>query len=215
MAPLPFLFPDLFAQRHNTAWRIEPGRREPFEPILSPRYPWDAGAVFTHGTALFDPIDRRFKLWNISNPPGSHERRLTYAVSSDGVQWERPALDVCPYDAEHPRTNILLDFASGGNCSYPSVFIDPAAEGDRRYELFVLRYARRGEKLVVRGLPLPPGQSEHRYGLYRYRSADGLHWHAVEGPVLLGGDYPHGTADTCFVYRQADGSYVAHHKTEL
>jgi hypothetical protein len=217
--PLPFLHPDLFTHRHNTAWRVEPGRRDPVAPVLAPRYPWDSGAVFAHGTALFDPIDRRFKLWNVSNPADSHARRLTYAESEDGLHWTRPELDLCPYDAAHPRTNVLLDLDSGGNCSYASVFVDPEAAPERRYEMFLFREAYAGRSVTIPGLPLPPGQTRHPNGTYRYRSPDGLRWTPVEGPVIVHGRdygmYPYGTSDTCYVYKEPDGTYVSYHKTLL
>ncbi|HCD00070.1 MAG TPA: hypothetical protein DER64_06030, partial [Planctomycetaceae bacterium] len=84
--PLPFLMADDFRDMELVAWRIEQGRPDPANPLLEPEMPWDAGGVFSHGTVLKDPIDGRFKAWQVSTPlskrfgPGTwhHDRWLTY-----------------------------------------------------------------------------------------------------------------------------------------
>ena len=55
--PLPFLMPDDFEDFDFIAWRVEPGRPDPNNPLLEPELPWDSGGVFAHGTVLRDPID--------------------------------------------------------------------------------------------------------------------------------------------------------------
>ena len=93
-------------------------------------------------------------------------------------------------------------------CSYASVNIDPKRKFP--YEMFVFRYpGYPGASGRVKGLPLPKGAEKHPYGLYRFRSRDGIGWEPTVGPIDLK------TADSCFIYRQADGSYVSFHKTEL
>ena len=98
--PLPFLMASDFSDMELVAWRIEQGRQDKANPLLEPKMPWDAGGVFSHGTVLKDPIDGRFKAWQISTPlsrrfgPGTwrHDRWLTYLESDDGVRWRRPRL---------------------------------------------------------------------------------------------------------------------------
>ena len=92
--PLPFLMASDFSDLELVAWRIEQGRQDKANPLLEPEMPWDAGGVFSHGTVLKDPIDGRFKAWQISTPlsrplgPGTwrHDRWLTYLESDDGVR---------------------------------------------------------------------------------------------------------------------------------
>ena len=114
------------ADHRGIAWRLETAEIDPQNPLVEPRFPWDSGAFFAHGTVLRDPIDGLWKIWNISTKEdlGDFEasRCLTYAVSADGVNWERPLLDVVARPG-HPKTNILLDFDSGGTCMYASVII--------------------------------------------------------------------------------------------
>lgn len=211
IAPLPFVMAEDFQDLDLVAWRIEQGRPDPGNPLLEPEMPWDEGGVFSHGTVLLDPIDGRWKAWQISTPPSKphgpgtwrHDRRLTYLESDDGVAWTRPKLSFVSWEG-HKQTNILM----GLWCSYASVNIDP--KRDLPYEMFVFRFpGYPDERTRIEGLPLPPGEKSHPYGLYRFRSQDGKDWKAVEGPITLN------TSDSCFIYRLPDGSYVANHKTEL
>ena len=216
------------AEQHMLAWRQELGELDPNNPLVTPAMPWDAGSVFAHGTFAHDPIDGLWKAWHVSTPltAGYFEnyRRVTYLTSEDGVEWTRPELDLCPQPG-HPRTNILLDFESGGPSMYSSVMIDPDAEPDRRYEMFVMRDPGNtigGGPGHIRGLPPPPPGEKQARGMYRYFSPDGIHWTVSEGPVLevavpgvrlvIPYENPKHTADTTYVFRDADGAYFATHK---
>jgi len=95
------------------------------------------------------------------------------------------------------------------------VFIDPETNPDEPYEMFCYRDPMwQNPGFQVRGFNHEPtddlarGYAE-RYGLYRYRSRDGLHWRGVEGPIQFK------SGDTLNVYRHADGGYVAHHKNTV
>ena len=209
--PLPFLMPSDFHHMERVAWRVEEGQQDDKNPLLEPGKPWDIGGVFSHGTVLKDPLDNRWKAWQISTPlsrplgPGTwtHDRRLTLLESADGEKWQRPELELVPWEG-HDRTNILLGLWS----SYASVNIDP--EREVPYEMFIFRYpGYPGAGGRIEGLPLPAGEEKHPYGLYRYRSVNGQKWTAVEGPIKLN------TTDSCFIYRFSGGQYVAYHKTEM
>src|SRR5437660_10342996 len=66
--PLAFLMADDFEDLEFMAWRVEPGRPDPHNPLLEPGMPWDSGGVFAHGTVLRDPIDGLWKAWQVSFP---------------------------------------------------------------------------------------------------------------------------------------------------
>jgi hypothetical protein len=203
--------PDDFEEFDFIAWRVEPGRPDPHNPLLEPEMPWDSGGVFAHGTVLRDPIDGLWKAWQVSFPqtePAKFDSRwfkaqITYLESPDGVRWQRPRLKLNAWPG-HDETNIVLDVWS----TYASVNVDPARK-DWPYEMFVFRHPGflTGAG-VVEGLPLPPGETKHAYGLYRYRSKDGKSFSPVEGPLKLA------TNDSCYVYRFGEG-YVSYHKTEM
>jgi hypothetical protein len=217
----PMIFADDFVERHKIAWRIEQAQQDPANPLLEPKYPWDDAVVGCgHGTALKDPIDGKFKAWvpslseDLQYKRGETQFRLTYLESDDGLRWQRPELDVCSL-AGYPKTNILMDFDSGGRATYASVFVDPEQNPDEPYEMFVFRDVFfRNKNLRVAGFSQTPGKDwldayEKYYGLYRYRSRDGIAWRPVEGPISLK------SGDSCNVHRDPNGSYVAHHKDTL
>lgn len=215
------------ADHRGIAWRLETAEIDPQNPLVEPRFPWDSGAFFAHGTVLRDPIDGLWKIWNISTKEdlGDFEasRCLTYAVSADGVNWERPLLDVVARPG-HPKTNILLDFDSGGTCMYASVIIHPEAEKDRRYEMFILRSPGRpeGSPRQIGDIPLEPGTEQHPYGIYRYWSEDGIRWIATEGPIIVTAvpgermitpyDRPDNAADNALFHQMDDGTYTVYSK---
>ena len=226
----PVIHADDFWEHHQVAWRMEPGRPDPANPLIEPKYPWDMGCPFSHGTVLKDPIDGFYKAWYLSTPPHVNDRQLTYAVSEDGVRWVRPELDIYPCDG-HEKTNILLGSRMGGQTSQVSVFIHPEAEPDRRYEMFCYRdplyYRWRTPgygcpEHRIAGLPLPEGHTHHYYGLYRHWSRDGLHWTPVSPPIAgsedtkqVYGGKPFCSSDGLAVFQLRDGRYVVHNKVEI
>src|SRR5262249_45568769 len=130
---------------------------------------------------------------------------LTYAESEDGAKWNRPELDVSLLDGK--KTNIIFDLESGGLSQQASVIIHPDAPPEWRYEMFIFRWTNYGanydgKQPLVRGFPLPPGETKHTDGIYRYRSADGKHWEAWEKVEL-------DTRDSIWVSQLPDGDYLA------
>ena len=220
----PIIFKDDFVEHHKVAWRVEAARLDSNNPLLEPEYPWDDGVVAGGwGTVAKDPIDGKYKAWttsfseNTNYAPGESDFRLTYAESDDGVAWRRPMLDICPVRS-HAKTNILLDLDSGGTTLYASVFIDPDENPDEPYEMFCFRNPGfQCPSWTVAGLNQEKPRSfleiysgpRATYGLYRYRSRDGLRWRPVEGPIRLE------TNDTCQFFRDPDIGYVAHHKASV
>ena len=221
---LSMILDDDIAERDNFGWRVEPATPDPANPLIEPEMPWDQGAVFAHGTFLKDPTDGLWKGWHVCTPSEGRNfeayRRLCYSESEDGVNWTRPELDLNSYEG-HPKTNIIFDFDSGGSSQYASVIVHPDAEPDQRYEMFIIRApSRRPQNLGsgwIPGLPREPGADSHPYATYRYRSPDGIHWTAVEGPLLrimAVGDRlimpyttPMGGADQASYYLLEDGTY--------
>jgi len=207
----PIIYADDFTTHQNIAWRVEPARKHEANPLLEPEYPWESAAPCVgHGTILKDPIDGWFKGWVVAveDDPGYAggplAYRLVYIRSEDGVQWERPELDLCPAGG-HAKTNILFDFDSGGPTTYASVLIDPTHE--EPYEMYCFRHPSLhcpGQR--VRGFGPDAGPQRE---LYRYRSRDGIHWRADVGPITLA------SADTAYIHKDPDGTYVCHHKYSM
>jgi hypothetical protein len=137
----------------------------PNNPVLAPDTAWDkegdsqgspapTAMVFSDGV-WFDPKDNLFKMWYMSG----FVKATAYAVSQDGIHWEKPALDVTPgtnivHTAERDSGTVWLDQFEK----------DPA----RRFKMFLYRLGADTGKLTV------------------YFSPDGVHWGeqaAVSGPL--------------------------------
>ena len=84
----------------------------PANPVLRPTTRWEkydeyaertktrsnpAAMVFSDGV-FYDPKDRLFKMWYM----GGYSQNTCYAVSHDGISWDKPALDVVA------GTNIVM-----------------------------------------------------------------------------------------------------------
>ncbi|MBM4081262.1 MAG: glycoside hydrolase family 32 protein, partial [Planctomycetes bacterium] len=67
-------------------------------PVLKPDQPWESwgrgpmAMPFSDGV-WFDPKDNLFKMWYYAGHGGG---ATCYATSKDGIQWEKPKLDVVP-----------------------------------------------------------------------------------------------------------------------
>jgi hypothetical protein len=119
-------------------------------PLVRPDKDWErkgrgpSAMVFSDGV-WHDPKDRLFKLWYLSG----YGTGTCYAVSKDGLHWEKPELDVMK------GTNIV----QAESRDSATVWLDLEDEDPRRrYKLFCWR-AESG-----------------RFGLSIHFSADGLRW---------------------------------------
>lgn len=129
-------------------------RAEKYEgnPILFPETRWEIGAnaspVMTSGGLWYDMEENQFKMWYSSSFGGP----LAYAVSNDGIHWERPALN------EDGSNLILREWRAVDSTAF---WLDEDAPDTQRYKM-LLRLA---------------GPT---YPCYLYTSADGIHWDRVE-----------------------------------
>ena len=226
----PIFLSDDFSEQYYVCWRVEPAvPDEKNNPLLTPKYPWDSGTVANSGgTILRDPIDGKYKGYitcfagEVTDKLGWEEYNLCYIESEDGIRWERPLFDMWPRPG-HPKTNILLDFPSGGRSIQGCVMINPDDDPDEPYEMFAYREpCFKCPSMVVEGMNQthdvtyeeaekngPYNQPGWKYyGIYRHKSKDGIKWRAVEGPLFE-------TGDTCSVFENPGGGYTAHSKVGI
>jgi hypothetical protein len=145
------LFVDDFLIEHTDLRRTFHAPREhAANPLVRPDKPWEgsgAGAmamVFSDGV-WHDPKDGFYKMWYLVGGGAG----TAYAVSKDGLRWEKPTLDV------RVGTNIVLPEPRDS----ATVWLDLAEKDpSRRYKLF-RSHSESG-----------------RFGLSVYFSADGIHW---------------------------------------
>jgi hypothetical protein len=125
------LFVDDFLIEETSLTRVfHAADYHPGNPVLSPRTRWEkydeyaertqtrsnpAAMPFSDGV-FYDPEDRLFKMWYM----GGYSQNTCFATSHDGIEWERPTLDVVK------GTNIVTT----GNRDSSTVWLD-LTETDR------------------------------------------------------------------------------------
>lgn len=155
-----FLIAETTLQRtyHKAEWH-------PATPVLTPDQAWETteesqghpaptAMVFSDG-AWFDPQDSLFKMWYMAG----FCTGTAYAISKDGIHWEKPKLDVVA------DTNLVQTLPRDSSTVWLDQF---EREPARRYKMFV--YLKPWER--------------HAIGLYF--SPDGIHWSdaaAYTGPL--------------------------------
>ncbi|MCE9534288.1 MAG: hypothetical protein K8T89_24680, partial [Planctomycetes bacterium] len=138
-------------------------------PVLRPERAWEKQGDFPMAAPYsdgvwYDPKDKLFKMWYM----GGYRACTCYAVSQDGVKWERPKLDVMA------DTNVV----SIGDRDSAIVWLDHEdPDAKRRFKLF---RAHREAK---------DGKVEWFFQIHV--SADGIHWGDVVG--RSGAIYPRST----------------------
>lgn len=139
-------------------------------PVLVPQTAWESPENGTRtarpngGGIWWDDEEQVFKLWY----EGGWLNTVCLATSKDGINWERPVLDVVP------GTNIVLPL--GNPALRPdswSVVMDPDAKNPGEKYKLALHRPWTSQEAVVDGVCMV--------------SADGIHWNAVS-PLPASGD---------------------------
>ena len=139
------------------------------ESLIRRDRPWEHTLYFTYSNhcVLWDEQERLFRCWyeDLEGPPkptGGHFgffSRQLYAQSSDGLEWEKPSLDIAKYDGM--PTNIVLGGREYGQVHSASYVIDkhPRVPDERFRTIYTFI---QDDGAVVRS------ECAH--------SPDGLHW---------------------------------------
>lgn len=159
------LLVDDFLIEHTTLKRtFHLATLHPQSPVLQPDQPWEmenryetiyhvgdsstCAMVFSDGV-WFDPQDKLFKMWYM----GGYMRSTCLATSTDGIHWEKPALDVV-----ESGTNVVHNLP-GKLRDSGTVWLDPDdPDPNQRYKLFVV-YGK-----------------GHDWANYLHTSPDGVNW---------------------------------------
>ena len=132
----------------NVSLVVNPPVKRP-EPILRSDKPWDAFRLIFFSVAEDDGLVKMWYQAFDGDQWGGGTSRLCYAISKDGLHWEKPNLGLVEYNGSKDN-NILL----AQRMFNAFVFIDPHGEPERRYKML-----------------FSPG-AVMRAGV----SADGIHW---------------------------------------
>lgn len=146
--------------------RLHPFRKHPRNPVLQAQMPWEEGWVDPFmSTVVYDRQQRCFRMWYRCGPRHS---LAGYAVSEDGVHWQRPDIAQTSWQ-QFERHNLLGFEGKIDTWKTPgkNILFFPAARGtDRFLSLFYRPPA--GDYAVSRSVDgvtwLQPDSVRHAYG---------------------------------------------------
>ena len=145
--------------------------KHPVNPVMFAQTKTERSDLYPHaalakcGGVWYD--EGHFKMWYMAGYLG----QLSYAKSSDGINWERPSLDIVS------GTNICLDpwwHPASGTVWIDKDCPDPA----QRYKMLL----REANEVITKKTGAPPGQHSPAWLLV---SSDGVHWNFLHetGPM--------------------------------
>lgn len=187
-----FFFDDsLIAHQERLVRRWLPATVFP-RPVLEPDQPWEGRNVVLYGTVLPDPAGG-WRMYYCNWPAGGigrplHRSMILMATSPDGLRWEKPALGLIDWNGSKANNIVLRPELE---LDAPSVIYD-ADDKATPWKLLVF-HADESKT------PWNP-----RWGLYLYKSRDGLTWEPVAGPRVQAGD------NTNLLATKVNGRFVAY-----
>jgi hypothetical protein len=161
-----FLDDFLIKSTENITRHINQVQKHPGGPVLVPDKPWENNMALLFGSVIFDEQDELYKMWYHCG--GGH---VGYATSHNGVDWDKPALDIIIRDGQ--KTNLVIERNKLGHfyeiCGVVKDEFDP--DPNRRYKL--------GFVSIDHDYEGPHEATFHkgqRRGLGVATSPDGIHW---------------------------------------
>jgi len=121
-------------------------------PVLHADKPWESHRVGAYGTVMKDGA--LYKMWYDAIDEKGNIFHC-YAISTDGIHWEKPNLGLVDYHGS--RNNNILPLPPCG-----TVFIDPKAPPAQKYKYVTYGHGRKGFL--------------GEYGIRVWWSEDGLRW---------------------------------------
>ena len=156
------------ARIENAVLRVGRAAKHPANPLFGQEHPWEVMYNNLYPNVLYDREEQLYKIWHTmftvdsayasttpeERTPGTYMERarvrrdgLGYAVSKDGIQWQKPMMDIHPWEGQ--PSNLVSEHVHGVGILKDLRERDPA----RRYKMFF-----KGRSMCVRF------------------SADGLRW---------------------------------------
>ena len=170
--------------------------------------PWEGTSVQSKISVLYDTEEDLFKMWYFSVDIASYRRGgrgiyVCYAISRDGIRWEKPELSLVPIEGATPNNIVFSTREMPLGWGY-----DPW--GCSRIRMKLTRPAVTSSGCTNSGPPQrtltsrPPDMNreeknrarktlmraiENRHGMYTAFSSDGIHWTLGEEMLVArGGD---------------------------
>jgi len=166
-----FLDDWLIESKSNVTRRIHEAGKSPANPVLWPTEEWEGKTAVVYGSVMRD--GRKWKMWYHGGGG------VSYAESTDGIDWKKPKLDLVTIDGQ--KTNVIIqrgaDEGQPGALPWFYEVFGVHKDDDPRapYKL--------GYLSIQRDYDGPGGDPFHggqRRGLGVASSADGIHFGSVE-----------------------------------
>ena len=179
-------------------------------PVLEPEAPWEGLGLIGRNSIIWDAEESLFKCWYPAYDPTFHptpadtNRRWAYAVSHDGLSWDRPNLGLTEFAGSTANNLLRLEGVEESSAILWNVAKDPHdPDPSRRYKAIGLdRHPLRNGELTWTSSAGEDEwyQTQGRHlacGLYIAFSDDGLTWHqqtvwAGSGALLTDNSILHG-----------------------
>ena len=173
----PQLFVDLgrIEQMANVTHVFHSAEKHVENPVLRPEKSWETVGYAPTASFIYDEQEKVLKCWYMgwTNTEESSDRvahTLCYAISQDGIHWERPDLGLHRIDGSWKNNVIVPPEYHDGMDHWVSVLKDPWDDDPRR------RYKAAGWSSYDWDGPMS--------GIYTMTSPDGLHWTHTSKPVF-------------------------------
>jgi len=150
---------------------LHPGQKHPRNPLIRADREWEGWRVRTKGNAIFDEDEKVFKIWYGSEPPPGYfppgRPCSYYAVSKDGLEWEKPLVGRIASLKLGLRHNVVIE---GHHACVVKDYTE--ADPSRRY------------KGVFSATPVE-GDADNPKRVFI--SPDGLHWSKFSTKAVIDG----------------------------
>ena len=171
----------------------------PANPVLQPERPWEMGGIHHYGTVLYDEQQELFRFYyNCQASEQDHQGKhvtvdgicyptntclVAYAVSTDGIHWERPILNQVNYEGSTDNNIVRI---GQGDVEGVAVFHEPDdPDPARTYKAF---YWNQGcaQKCEKEAGGMVIANADVTGGIWVSFSPDGLNWTDYENNPVLG-----------------------------
>ncbi len=191
------------AESHNINSTLHQPEKHPNNPLIIGDVPWEQNP-YCFGTVIYDEEDSIFKFWYQSynyDDSVSERTPILYATSVDGIQWNRPNLNLYEFQGSK-ENNIVLQNYGYHDLYSPSVIKDNLEnDPDKRY------------KMIWWDFPL--GEEGYQDdGMCVAFSPDGIHWEKYpKNPVMHAYKSEQSISDVMSLMQDTNtGKYVAYTK---
>ncbi len=155
----------LVREAQGISFTLHPAREHPENPLVKADQPWEGWRLEIYGNVIYDEEESLFKMWYLGEETETFPNyAVYYAVSQDGVHWEKPLVGTAQTD-KYPSHNVVA-----AEIILPSVIKDNKdPDPEKRYKMI--------------------GWDQKRHGYHTWVSPDGLQWNPFsQEPLCRGGD---------------------------